>query len=431
MLGVLTQAGYRITQKAAEAGIIVINTCGFIEDSKKESIDQILDMAVHKETGVCHTLAVAGCLVQRYSQELKKEIPEIDLFVGTNEYPQIAEYLTALNISEGGAPVHLTLPTFVHDAQTPRILADQSSSAFLKIAEGCMKRCSFCIIPMMRGNLRSRRIPDLVMEAQQLAQMGIKELNLVAQDLSDYGRDLKPFNPYALPDLLKNLLTVKGIEWFRLFYCYPDGITDELIHLIKTEPRICNYIDMPLQHANDIVLKRMNRAITKKKMVALITKLRNEIPDISIRTSFIVGFPGETDSQFHELLDFITWAELDHVGVFKYSQEEGTPSYHLDEQIDEDVKRQRLRVAQELLNDLAEKKAATRVGTTLKVMVEGKHPESDHLLLGRSQGQAKEIDSYIIINDGVDPDSPPLPGSFFNVTISESTGGDLIGCLHP
>jgi len=423
MLGVLAKANYKIVTEPDPAGVIVINTCGFIEAAQKESIDTILELTEYKSTGSCHTLVVTGCMVQRYSQQLQEGLPEVDLFIGTGEYHKIAEYLTAQRISPQG-PLNFTEPTYIHDHQTPRLLSEKSSSAFLKLAEGCKKRCSFCIIPMMRGNLRSRPMDSLVHEARGLVRQGIKEINLVAQDLTDYGIDLK--DRHLLTKLLKELVLIEGIEWIRLFYAYPDGITPELIELIANEKKICPYLDMPLQHCNNSVLKRMNRAITKEKMTALITDLRKKIPDLSIRTSFIVGFPGETEAQFQELCDFVLWAQLEHVGVFKFSREEGTPSYDLDQQIDEKIKDARYELLTGILNSISLEKARLQVGQIQEVLIDGVHPESDDLLVARNQKQAKGIDTVVIINDGFDL-RLHRPGILTRVEITDTAGPDLVG----
>jgi ribosomal protein S12 methylthiotransferase len=421
MLGSLAKANYHVADHAQDAGVIIVNTCGFIDASKKESIEAILEMSHLKTRGACHTLVVTGCLVQRYAQELLREIPEVDLFIGTNEYYKIAEHLTAQRIAGTSAPMHLTLPTYIHSENTPRAIATGNISAYLKIAEGCKKRCSFCIIPTMRGDLRSRSIDSLFVEARSLVQRGYSELNLVAQDLTDYGLDLR--DRKALPKLLEKLSLIDGNFWLRLFYAYPDGISDELMELLADNEKVCRYLDMPLQHANDTVLRRMNRAITREKMTRLIEKLRQRIPEISIRTSFIVGFPGETEEQFQELCDFVQWARLDHVGVFTYSREEGTPSYALDGQLPQEIKEERHGILKGILDNIALDKARDQVGKTFKVLVEGKSDDQPGLFVGRNDRQARDIDTQIYIRSRKDI----ATGNFVNVEITEAVGPDLAG----
>ena len=321
MLGLLQRDRYIITQKREDAEVIIVNTCSFIETSKEESIEIILELAEMKQTGSCRLLVASGCLPQRYSKELENEMPEVDLFVGTGQYHRITEFLDSARKSlERGDPVprrsYIDQPAFIHTEKDPRLHTGPSYSAFLKISEGCNRRCSFCIIPKLRGNVRSRTVASLVEEATGMARSGVRELNLVAQDLTEYGMEWKYRE--RLETLLPELCKIDGIEWIRLHYVYPDDFSDELISIIASEPKIVKYLDMPIQHTADRLLKAMNRKLTKARLFGLVTKLRESIPDLVIRTSIIVGLPGETEGEFKELCDDLISLDLDHVGLFRY-----------------------------------------------------------------------------------------------------------------
>lgn len=424
MAGTLMKDGYQIAPEAEGADTVVINTCGFIEDSKKESIQRILDMAQLKDEGKVKRIVVAGCLTQRYKQDLVEGLPEADLFVGSGEFQNISKILKKHDQGDA-TKTFFNLPTYLQEEATPRVNSQPGHRAYLKISEGCMKRCAFCAIPLIRGNLQSRKVADVVNEAKLLAAGGVKELIIISHDFTDYGWDLRRQSPEALDapvTLLKALAEVEGIEWIRLLYLYPDGITPELIELIKSNPKFCRYFDMPLQHINDAVLKSMNRKMTKAEITEALDLIRKEIPDAVIRTQFIVGFPGETQEQFEEVLEFIAEQQFDRVGCFKYSPEENTPGGRMANQIDEEVKEARYQALMEVQQNISRDKHEAMVGKTIKVLVEGFSEETDLLLQGRYMGQAPEIDGVTLINDG-----EAKVGAFVDVEITEAMEYDLIG----
>jgi ribosomal protein S12 methylthiotransferase len=432
MLGLLEKDRYRITETPENAEVIIVNTCSFIQASKEESIETILEMADHKEHGRCKVLVASGCLPQRYSKELEHEMPEVDLFIGTGQYHRITELLKSHGEAlREGAPmpkrVYIDQPAFIHTEKDPRIQTGQKHSAFLKLSEGCNRRCAFCIIPKLRGNVRSRTIDSLVEEATNLAKSGVRELNLVAQDLTEYGMEWKYRERLEL--LLPELCKIEGIEWIRLHYVYPDQFSDELVEIIAREPKIVKYLDMPIQHTNDEVLARMNRRLTKAKLFSLIEKLRSKIPGIVFRTSIIVGFPGETESQFEELCNDLEKLQLDHVGVFRYSKEEGTKAAEMEGQIHAAIKRRRSKVLISLLQKQADLRGIALVGTRQILLLEGPAEESELLLQGRLATQAQEIDGRVLIND-LGPLEAQLeelrPGDFLEVEITDYQGSDLI-----
>ncbi|HLD99812.1 MAG TPA: 30S ribosomal protein S12 methylthiotransferase RimO [Bdellovibrionota bacterium] len=431
MLGLLQRDRYAITQKREEAEVIIVNTCSFIETSKEESIETILELAEMKQTGNCKLLVASGCLPQRYSKELEKEMPEVDLFIGTGQYHRITEFLDSARKSlEQGDPIprrsYIDQPAFIHTEKDPRLHTGPSFSAFLKISEGCNRRCSFCIIPKLRGNVRSRSVASLVEEATGMARSGVRELNLVAQDLTEYGMEWKYRE--RLENLLPELCKIDGIEWIRLHYVYPDDFSDELISIIASEPKIVKYLDMPIQHTADRLLKAMNRKLTKARLFTLVRKLRDSIPDLVIRTSIIVGLPGETEVEFKELCDDLVSLDFDHVGLFRYSQEEGTPAAEMKEQVKPATKRRRLKVLDELARKQSLKRHQKFVGKTVSVLVEGPSAESDLLIQGRTAGQAQEIDGHVLINDlGAREISDIHPGDFLQVEITEALPYDWIG----
>ena len=329
MLGITKAHQYQFVTEPEKAEVIVVNTCSFINDSKRESIDAILEMAEHKKTGSCKKLIVTGCLAQRYKPDLKVSFPEVDAFVGTGQYHKILEFIDGKKEDD----FEFRHPKYLHNENTPRINTQPFFRAYLKVSEGCIKGCAFCIIPRIRGTLRSRTIPSLVAEAKQLAASGAVELNLIAQDLTDYGRDLS--DGTSLEGLLRELVRVEGISWIRMLYLYPDEMSDELIELIATQDKICKYIDTPVQHINDRMLKLMNRKVKGSQIRERLSKLRERIPGVSVRSTVIVGYPGETEEEFNELVDFVKEARFDHLGVFSYSHEENTASYLLPHQLDE------------------------------------------------------------------------------------------------
>lgn len=424
MAGTLIKDGYSVMPDPEGADTVVINTCGFIEDSKKESIQRILDMAQLKEEGKIKRIVVAGCLTQRYKDDLVEGLPEADLFVGSGEFQNISKILR--NHEKGETKkTFFNLPTYLQEEATPRVNSQPGHRAYLKISEGCMKRCAFCAIPLIRGNLQSRSIDNIVNEAKLLAAGGVKELIIISHDFTDYGWDLRRKNPQALEapvSLLRALAEVEGIQWIRLMYLYPDGITPELIQLIKENPKFCRYFDMPLQHINDEMLKRMNRKMTGREIKEALALIKKEIPDAVIRTQFIVGFPGETQEQFEEILEFLAEQQFDRVGCFKYSPEENTPGGKMLDQIDDETKDQRYQAVMEIQQNISREKHQDMIGKTLKVLVEGFSEETDLLLQGRFMGQAPDIDGVTLINDG-----QAQVGQFVEVEITEAMEYDLIG----
>jgi len=419
MLGSLVRAGFAITADPDEAQVLVINTCAFIEPAKKESLDAILEAAELKRKVEGRRLVVAGCLAQRYGVELAREIPEVDVFVGTGNFLELPELLRRTerpedrNIPYAGA-AHL-LPTM----SLPRIKNTDSFSAYLKISEGCNHTCSFCIIPKIRGRHESRRVADLVGEAQKLADEGVRELNLIAQDLTAYGRDLTP--KCSLAELLRELDQVDGLRWIRLLYCYPNFVTDELLDTIAGLSKVVKYIDMPLQHADDGVLRAMRRERSAAALHKLLKRVRERIPEVTLRTSFITGFPGETDQAFGRLLDFVRAEQFDRVGVFTYSREEDTAAYNLSPQLPERVKRERRARLMELQAEISLGKNRDLVGHELEVMVEEAMPGRVTRSRGRTPGQAPEIDGMVLLK------GQAQPGEFVRARIVKAFSYDLAG----
>ncbi len=424
MLGQMMRQGYVVTDAPEEAETIVVNTCGFIEDAKKESIQKVLEMAGYKETGKAKNLVVAGCLTQRYKDELVEGLPEADLFVGSGEFQKIAEILEA---REAGSTEkrYFNLPTYLQQEDTPRVNSGPAYRAYLKISEGCMKRCAFCAIPKIRGNLQSRKIGSIVSEAKLLAAGGVKEINIISHDFTDYGWDLRRKDQAAIErpeELLRQLAEVKGLQWIRLLYLYPDGITDEMIEVIKTRPNLVKYFDMPLQHVSNRVLKSMNRKMTREEIAERLTRIRAEIPAAVIRTQFIVGFPGETEEDFQELLDFVREQRFDRVGCFQYSPEDNTAGGKMDGQIDEETKQRRHDELMELQLEISREKHQAFIGRIVPVLIEGLSEETELLLQGRMSQQAPDIDGVVLINDGT-----AEVGEIVNVRITESHDYDLVG----
>lgn len=424
MVGTLMQQGYEITANEADADTVIVNTCGFIEDSKKESIQTILKMSDLKRDGKLKKLVVAGCLTQRYKDDLVEGLPEADLFVGSGEFQNIDKILKN---SYGGdqKKTFFNLPTYLQEEKTPRANTQPGHRAYLKISEGCMKRCAFCAIPHIRGNLQSRTITNIVNEAKLLAAGGVKELIIISHDFTDYGWDLRRKDPKALEapvELLKQLADIDGIQWIRLMYLYPDGITPELIELIKSNKKFCRYFDMPIQHINNEMLKKMNRKMTRQEVETALSLIRKEIPDAVIRTQFIVGFPGETQEQFEEILEFLTEQKFDRVGCFQYSPEENTPGGKMPDQIDAKTKKRRWQAVMEIQQSISRAKHKAMIGQVLDVVVEGFSEETELLLQGRTSQQAPEIDGVVLINDG-----QAKIGDIVKVKITDSMEYDLIG----
>lgn len=419
MLGVLSQQQYEITTDEKDADVIIVNTCSFIKEAKQESIDAILDLAERKHDGRCHTLIVSGCLPQRYQEELAKELPEVDIFIGTGDYPRIAEILA----EKSGTDVQLRYigdPDFIYDETLPRLNSSPAWYSYLKIGEGCSNCCSYCIIPQLRGAYRSRPLEALVAEAQRLADRGVKEINVISQDITRYGSDMQ--DGTTLETLVKRLAAIEGIRWIRLLYAYPDGISDSLIGLIRDEPKVCKYLDIPIQHISDPVLKAMKRRSSEQQIRDLVAKLRSEIPGIALRTSLIVGFPGETLDDFNKLTQFVEQTQFDRLGVFCYSKEEGTPAAELPEQVTERVKRERYRKLMRAQARLSFRHNRTLIGKTEQVIVEGYSEETELLLKGRSSRQAPDIDGQVYITSG-----NANVGDIVNLKITDSSDYDLIG----
>lgn len=424
MVGTLLKQGFEVTADEADADTIIVNTCGFIEESKTESIQTILKMSEMKKQGRLKKLVVAGCLTQRYKDDLVEGLPEADLFVGSGEFQNID---TILKDSYAGEKkkTFFNLPTYLQEEQTPRANTQPRHRAYLKVSEGCMKRCAFCAIPLIRGNLQSRTLQNVVNEAKLLAAGGVKELIIISHDFTDYGWDLRKKNPEATEapvELLKQLAEIDGIQWIRLLYLYPDGITPELIDLIKNNKKFCRYFDMPLQHINNEMLHKMNRKMTRAEIETALQLIRTEIPDAVIRTQFIVGFPGETQQQFEEILDFIAQQKFDRVGCFQYSPEENTPGGKMADQVDDHVKQERFRSVMEVQQNISREKHKALIGQTFDVIVEGFSEETELLLQGRTSQQAPEIDGIVLINDG-----QAQVGEMVKVRITESMEYDLVG----
>jgi ribosomal protein S12 methylthiotransferase len=419
MLGRLRQQGYEIVTDAKQADVIVVNTCAFIDRAKQESVDTILEMAREKEIGRARRLVVTGCLAQRYDAELRKEIPEIDATLGTGQVDEILRAVAGdATVTDAGAG----LPTWVYDHTAPRVLSTPSYMAYVKISEGCDYTCSFCIIPTLRGRHRSRQLDDIVIEAGALAARGVKELVLVAQDSTRYGLDLGMRD--GLAALLRRLGAVDGIEWIRVMYAYPATMTDPILDVMASEPKVVKYVDMPLQHAADAALKRMKRPTGKGNLLGLVDRIRERIPGVALRTSFIVGFPGETAQEFDELLAFVKAGQFDSVGVFTYSDEEGTTSLDLPDRVSPLVKENRKRQLMALQKRISARKNRARVGERVRVLVEGPHPEWELLLKGRLATQAPEIDGAVLISDTAD--RALVPGAFVDCEVTEAHAYDLV-----
>ena len=420
MLGLLASRGYEMTDDETQADIIVINTCCFIHDAKEESIQNILEMAEYIKTGQAKALIVTGCLAQRYRQEILEEIPEVDEVLGTSAYDKILDAVDAA--LAGKQEVMLADIDALPLPETKRLVTTGGHFAYLKIAEGCDKHCTYCIIPKIRGNFRSVPMERLVKEAKELAEQGVKELILVAQETTLYGKDL--YGEKSLHVLIKELCKISGIRWIRILYCYPEEITDDLIQVMKEEPKVCHYLDLPIQHANDEILKRMGRRTSKQELIDIIGKLRREIPDICLRTTLITGFPGETKEQHEELMDFVDEMEFDRLGVFTYSPEEDTPAAVMPDQIDEEVKEKRQAELMELQQDIAFDNAQDMVDREVLVMIEGKVAD-ENAYVGRTYRDAPNVDGLIFINT----DEELLSGDFARVKVTGAVDYDLIGEL--
>jgi ribosomal protein S12 methylthiotransferase len=438
MLGLSQQAGHELTRDAAAADVLIVNTCAFIDKAKQESIDAILEMAEHKKSGTCRRLVVTGCMAERYRDELKAQIPEIDAVLGTGDVPEIVNALDTphtelrtipLLRSNGerldvrGAAPGIQRPTYIYDADTPRLLATPRHYAYVKIAEGCDYKCAFCIIPTLRGAYRSRSIESVVREAETLAQRGVRELLLISQDTSFYGVDRGERG--ALARLLRALNRIDGLEWIRLLYLYPTTIGDDILDAMAEGDKICKYIDLPLQHASDAVLRRMKRPGTRASYERLLARIRTRVPAVALRTTFIVGFPGETASDYAELQSFVRDVEFDHVGVFTYSHEEGTSAHAMTDDVPGPVKRQRQARLMRTQKAIATRAQKRRIGQRVRVVVDGPSAEHELVLRGRTAGQAPDIDPVVYLSE-CDP-SQLSAGQFLDAVIVGSQDYDLIG----
>lgn len=419
MIGILVnRKGFELTNNVEDADVAIVNTCGFIGDAKEESVQNILEVSQYKTTGKLKKLIVTGCLAQRYSQDIIQEMPEVDAVIGTGEIGKIEEIMD--EVLAGRKIVKTESFDFLMSSDTDRILTTFPHTAYVKIAEGCNRKCSYCIIPQLRGELRSRSIEDIVEEVKNLAESGVKEINLLAQETTEYGLDR--YNKKALPDLLKELVKVDGIEWIRCYYMFPNSLTEELVEVIKNEPKVCNYFDVPIQHISGNILQKMGRAKSGDQIKGILNKIRESIPEATIRTTVIVGFPGETDEDYEELKEFVSEFKFDYVGVFKYSREEDTKAYDMDDQIDEEIKNQRWADLINLQAKIAEEKNKALIGKEIEVMIDGISSESEYMLEGRTQGQALEIDGKVLTTDGT-----AKAGEIVKVKIEQNFDYDFIG----
>ena len=420
MLGLLTAGGHEITDDETQADAIVINTCCFIKDAKEESVEAILEMAEYKKTGSCHALIVTGCMAQRYQKEIIEEVPEVDAVLGTTSYGDIVKALeeaVAGNHFEEFRDID-----YLPDTGSKRVLTTGGHFGYLKIAEGCDKHCTYCIIPKLRGKFRSVPMERLIAQAEDMAEQGVKELILVAQESTVYGKDL--YGKKSLHILLKKLCEIRGIRWIRILYCYPEEIYDELIETIRDEKKICHYLDIPIQHASDRILKRMGRRTSKQELIDIVGKLRKEIPDIVLRTTLITGFPGETEEDHEELKEFVDEMEFDRLGVFTYSPEENTPAAEMADQVPEEVKEERRDELMELQQEISYDRGQDRIGQELLVMIEGKVAD-ESAYIGRTYGDAPKVDGYIFVQTG----ELLMTGDFAKVRVTGALEYDLIGVL--
>ena len=421
MLGLLASHGYSITDDETAADVIVINTCCFIHDAKEESIQTILEMAEYRKNGSCKALLVTGCMAQRYQKEIRQEIPEVDAVLGTTAFDDILEALE--KALQGSGVEEFKDINYLPLVGENRVLTTGGHFAYLKIAEGCDKHCTYCIIPKLRGNYRSVPMERLIAQAEYLAKQGVKELILVAQETTIYGTDL--YGKKSLHVLLNKLCEISGIQWIRVLYCYPEEIYDELIQTMKVQPKICHYLDLPIQHASDRILKRMGRRTSKAQLVEIVNKLRAEIPDITLRTTLITGFPGETQEDHEELMAFVDEMEFDRLGVFTYSPEEDTPAAEMPNQIDEEIKKDRQAELMELQQEISLDKGPDKIGQKLLVMIEGKVAD-ENAYVGRTYADAPNVDGYIFVNTG----ELLISGDFARVVVTGALEYDLIGELE-
>ncbi len=424
MLGLIEEEGYIITPDESDADIVIINSCGFIMEANEEAIDNILRIADYKTEGKLCGIIVTGCMAQRYKEEIFDSLPEVDAVVGTGDFEKIGEVIKAL--TEGKKQVKLITDNnnkISEDNFLKRKISTAGGFAYLKIAEGCDNLCTYCTIPSLRGKYRSRTMDSLMRETEMLAKNGVKEIILIAQDTSMYGTDI--YGKKALPELLKKISDIDGIEWIRILYCYPENITDELINEIAGNRKICRYLDMPIQHSDNEILKKMGRKSTNEKLLNVIEKIRRKMPDFCLRTTLIVGFPGESDENFNNLVDFIRKVEFDRLGVFTYSREENTPAYKMKGQIDEDIKKQRKDYIMELQKTISAGKCDSFIGKTLKVIIEGKIEGENNIFCGRSYRDCYEIDGFVFFEGK----GELIAGDFVFVKITGASDYDLIGVI--
>lgn len=418
MLALLSNAGFEIINDEEEADVIIVNTCTFIESAQTESIECILELAQYKKSGKCKALIVTGCLAQRYEEQVLSEIPEVDAVIGVNDYDKIVEVIKQIDRKERGI---LCLDgDYIDEDKLQRLRTTPPYMAYLKIAEGCDNHCTYCVIPSIRGKYRSRKLEELVREAEEMVKEGVKEIVVIAQDTTMYGYDL--YNEYKLPQLLHLLCEIEGVEWVRVHYCYPELLTDELIQTFKTEKKLCNYFDIPIQHCSDAVLKRMGRKTNKAQLEALIKKIREEIDDAVIRTTLIVGFPGETEEQFEELCDFVKATKFERLGVFAYSREEDTPAYNLDGQVPEEEKERRRDIVMLIQSEIAEEQNEKKIGSVVRVLVEDRD-EIIKSYFGRTYADSEEIDGKVFFKSSSDIKS----GDFVDVLVEQAMEYDLFG----
>ncbi len=430
MLGTLVTEGFELTGDPTQAEVVIVNTCGFIEEAKQESINTILEHGHLKKSGTCRVLIAAGCLAQRYQGDLLKELPELDGVVGTGEFGKIAEICRDLLApKKRHKRLWISQPPYLYDELAPRLRLGKQHSAYVKIAEGCNRNCTFCAIPLMRGKQGSRPVESIVAEARRLAAEGVKEINLISQDTINYGVDLGLRQ--GLVSLLRDLVKVDGLRWIRPFYLYPQQVTDDLLDLYAGEEKIANYIDMPLQHINDRMLTRMHRLGNRAVIESLVDRIRTRIHGVTFRTAFIVGFPGETDAAFTELRDYVEQAEFDRVAVFVYSDEEGTPATQLDDKVERDVMDERRNAILSIQEAIAASKGTAKIGSILDVLIDGRSEETEGVLEGRHEGLAPEIDGVVYVDedsaDTASKASDPAPGDFYRVQITDAAGFDLVG----
>lgn len=419
MLGILQKNGVELTNDPAEADVLIVNTCAFIESAKEESITTVLNMADYKNSGRCRSLIVAGCLGQRYGQQLLDEMPEADAIIGTGAWQRIMEAVD--ETMKGNRVVIAGESEVIYDSRMPRIMTTPTYTAYVKIAEGCDNNCAFCAIPLVRGHYRSRKFEDIVDEVTRLAKDGVKEINLIAQDTTNYGRDL--YGKPRLAELLKELCKIDGIKWIRTLYSYPRFFTDELIDVIASEPKIAKYVDLPLQHAHDAILRRMHRADTRESIENLLKKIRERIPGVTVRSTFIVGFPGETDAHYQTLRKFLMDQRFDKVGIFTYSREEDTPAYSMEGQVPEEIMQERYHELMSIQSKISEEINQALEGKELDVLVEGRDEEQPAIAVGRSYREAPEVDGQVYIEG----DTESQPGDIVRVRVIQGFTYDVVG----